>query len=219
MKLADRLQGIAPSATLEITAYANARRDNADNMGPAPMDIGVVGKGTNRIHYIQGRIRFEESTWHQVVGTYDGEVQRLYVDGVLDTEARVTSEAGFSNQLAARFSNGFIPWVIDDIPLSRATNGNRLAGYRNNADADTPSTPSYQYWPGTATAISYNKTALWLHTLERRLGWPVLQRIMSTYFDRWKFRHPKPADFFAVVNEVNGQDMTWFRYRQWLSRS
>jgi outer membrane protein assembly factor BamB len=52
--------------------------------------FGVVGAGTNQIHYIQGRTRFEEGTWHQVVGTYDGEVQRLYVDGVLDTEARVT---------------------------------------------------------------------------------------------------------------------------------
>ena len=38
----------------------------------------------------------------------------------------------------------------------------------------------------------------------------MLQRILSTYFDRWKFRHPQPADFFAVVDEVSGQDMTWF---------
>ena len=37
-----------------------------------------------------------------------------------------------------------------------------------------------------------------------------MQRIMSTYFERWKFRHPKPQDFFAVVNEVSGRDMTWF---------
>ena len=148
--------------------------------------------------------------WYGIVGS--NEFEHAWMDEGINTfsEARVTDEAGFSNRLAARFFGGFIPWVIDDIPLSRATNGNRLAGYRNNADADTPSTPSYQYWPGTATAVSYNKTALWLHTLERRLGWPVLQRIMSTYFNRWKFRHPKPADFFAVVNEVSGQDMTWF---------
>ena len=71
-------------------------------------------------------------------------------------------------------------------------------------DADVP------LLAGTATFITYNKTALWLHTLERHLGWPVLQRIMSTYFERWKFRHPQPADFFAVVNEVSGRDMTWF---------
>ena len=148
--------------------------------------------------------------WYGIVGS--NEFEHAWMDEGINTfsEARVTNEAGFPNHLAARFFGGFIPWVIDDIPLLRATTGNRLAGYRNNAEADVPSTPSYQYWPGTATAVSYNKTALWLHTLERRLGWPVLQRIMSTYFDRWKFRHPKPADFFAVVNEVSGQDMTWF---------
>ena len=33
---------------------------------------------------------------------------------------------------------------------------------------------------------------------------------MSTYFERWQFRHPQPEDFFAVVNEVSGEDMTWF---------
>jgi hypothetical protein len=42
------------------------------------------------------------------------------------------------------------------------------------------------------------------------IGWPTLQRIMSTFFERWKFRHPKPADFFAVVSELSGRDLSWF---------
>ena len=148
--------------------------------------------------------------WYGIVGS--NEFEHAWMDEGLNTfsEARVSDEAGLPNRVAARFFGGFIPWVLDDIRLARATDGNRLAGYRNSAEADAQSTPTYQYWPGTATAVSYDKTALWLHTLERRLGWPVLQRIMSTYFDRWKFRHPQPADFFAVVNEVSGQDMTWF---------
>lgn len=114
------------------------------------------------------------------------------------------------NRLALRFFGGFVPWVIDDIELPRATDGNRLSGYRENAEADPQSTPTFRFWPGTATFISYNKTALWLHTLERQLGWPVLQRVMSTYFERWKYRHPRPEDFFAVVDEVTGRDMGWF---------
>ena len=72
------------------------------------------------------------------------------------------------------------------------------------------STPTWRYWPSTATFISYNKTALWLHTLENHLGWPTMQKVLATYFERWRFRHPKPDDFFAVVNEVSGQDLTWF---------
>ena len=42
------------------------------------------------------------------------------------------------------------------------------------------------------------------------LGWETLQRILSTFFERWKFRHPRPEDFFAVANEVSGQDLTSF---------
>src|SRR5258708_24119805 len=37
-------------------------------------------------------------------------------------------------------------------------------------------------------------------TMERWLGWTTLQRIMSTHFEKWKFRHPKPQDFFDTVN-------------------
>jgi aminopeptidase N len=49
-----------------------------------------------------------------------------------------------------------------------------------------------------------------MHTLERMLGWDTLQRILSTYFTRFAFKHPKPQDFFNVANEVSGQDLTWF---------
>jgi len=148
--------------------------------------------------------------WYGIVGS--NEFEHAWMDEGLNTfsTARVIDEAGSPDRLALRFFGGFIPWVIEDVRLSRATDGNRLTGYRDNAEADVQATPTFRYWPGTATFITYNKTALWLHTLERHLGWPVLQRIMSTYFDRWKFRHPQPADFFAVVSEVAGRDMSWF---------
>jgi aminopeptidase N len=58
--------------------------------------------------------------------------------------------------------------------------------------------------------MAYAKPALWLHTLERALGWETMQRILSTFFERWKFRHPKPEDFFQVANEVSGRDLTPF---------
>ena len=90
----------------------------------------------------------------------------------------------------ARFFGGFIPWVFRDIPLQPRDRRNRLTGYRRAAEATRQSTPSYRYWPVDRRRITYNKTALWLHTLERWLGWPALQRIMSTYFERSKFKHP-----------------------------
>jgi aminopeptidase N len=108
-----------------------------------------------------------------------------------------------------RYFGGFVPWEFRDLRQTRVTD-DRLAGYRGSARQDVQATPTFRYWPGTAGAITYNKTALWLHTLERHLGWPVLQRVMSTYFARYAFSHPHPQDFFDVVRTVSGQDLGWF---------
>lgn len=148
--------------------------------------------------------------WHGIVGT--NEVEHAWMDEGLTTfgTARVLDEIDVPNRVALRFFGGFIPWVVGDIRLSRATDGNRLNTYRLNARAEVPATPTFRYWPATATPITYDKVALWLHTLERHLGWPTLRAILSTYFERWRFRHPEPAHFFAVANEVADQDLTWF---------
>ena len=103
----------------------------------------------------------------------------------------------------------FLPYT-PGVPLSRDVSGNRMPTYRPDAEADAQTTPTFRYWPRSANAITYDKAALWMHTLERHLGWPTMQRVMAAYYDRWKFRHPRPQDFFQVVNEVSGQDLTWF---------
>ena len=148
--------------------------------------------------------------WYGIVA--NNEFEAAWLDEGFNTfsTARTIEQTFTPNYLSERYFGGFVPWVFRDIPLSRAVDGNRLGGYRTAARMDSQATPTYLYWPGTASAITYNKTALWLNTLERYLGWDTLQRIMSTYFQRWAFRHPEPRDFFAVANEVSGRDLAWF---------
>jgi hypothetical protein len=102
-----------------------------------------------------------------------------------------------------------VPFAFKDIRFDRETAWNRFAGYRRNPKLDRQSTPSYQYYPG-ANVITYNKTALWLNTMERWLGWPTVQRTLSTFFTRWQFKHPKPQDFFDIASEAAGRDLTPF---------
>jgi hypothetical protein len=109
-----------------------------------------------------------------------------------------------------RFFGGFIPWQFRDIRLSRATDYTYLNGYRLAATRDTPVTPSYRYWPATHVDITYSKTALWLLTLERMRGWDPLRRALATYFQRFRFRHPRPEDFFTTLGQELGEDLTWF---------
>ena len=148
--------------------------------------------------------------WYGIVA--NNEFEHAWLDEGLNTfsTGRAIEQVYQPNYYAKRYFGGFVPWVFRDIPISRATDGNRLSGYRAVAKSDDQSTPTWQYSTRTAGGITYNKTALWLHTLERMLGWETLQRIMSAYFSRWSFKHPKPEDFFAVANEVSGRDLTWF---------
>jgi Peptidase family M1 domain len=148
--------------------------------------------------------------WYGLVA--NNEFEDAWLDEGLNTfaTARALAQVFDPNSTVKRYFGGFVPWVFHDLPLSRDTELRALTLYREAAKRDAQSKPTFQYWPGTASAITYHKTVLWLHTLERMLGWETLQRILSTYFARWSFRHPKPEDFFAVANEISGQDLTWF---------
>jgi hypothetical protein len=57
---------------------------------------------------------------------------------------------------------------------------------------------------------AYSKPAVVLTTLERVLGEEQMLKIMSTFFERYRFKHPTTEDFRATVKEVSGQDVTWF---------
>jgi len=148
--------------------------------------------------------------WYGIVG--NNEFEDAWMDEGFNTfsTARAVAQVYDPNYLALRYFGGFVPWVFKDITQPRETEGNGLTGYRRAAKSDVQATPTFRYYLSTGGNITYNKTGLWLNTLERLIGWPALQRVMSTHFDRWKFKHPKPADFFAIANETSGRDLTWF---------
>jgi len=61
---------------------------------------------------------------------------------------------------------------------------------------------SYEFKDGGYKQIVYNKVAIWLQTLEGMIGQDIMDTIMITYFQRWKFKHPCRYDFIDLVNEV-----------------
>ena len=74
-------------------------------------------------------------------------------------------------------------------------------GMDNPKIADnTPFT--WQFPEGSSHLISYNKTTLWLRTLEGLVGTETLDEAIRTYFQQWQFRHPCRRDFVSVINEV-----------------
>ena len=82
------------------------------------------------------------------------------------------------------------------------------AGY--TAHVDRVRQPAWSYQPGSYGFYSYAKPEILLRTLEGYLGEETMARVMRAYHERWRFRHPSSDDFYAVANEVSGQDLTWF---------
>jgi hypothetical protein len=149
--------------------------------------------------------------WYGIVGS--NEFEHAWLDEGLTTfaAARALDEGYQATRLERRYFGGFVPIVFHDVHTRRETYWNRLPGYRPAAESDDPSGPSFRFSPSTGRYITYNKTALWLNTLERFLGWPTLRRALAAFYERWRFKHPKPDDFFRALEDAAGQEMTWFR--------
>jgi hypothetical protein len=60
-------------------------------------------------------------------------------------------------------------------------------------------------------AIGYRKPGAVLLTLrDNVVGRETMDRALREYVRRWAFKHPTPGDFFRTVENVSGQDLSWF---------
>ena len=64
-------------------------------------------------------------------------------------------------------------------------------------------------------ANAYAKPAAGLYMLrEVILGPELFDKALQTYANRWKFKHPTPADFFRTMEDASATDLDWF-WRGW----
>ncbi|MEM8960316.1 MAG: M1 family metallopeptidase [Acidobacteriota bacterium] len=76
--------------------------------------------------------------------------------------------------------------------------------------SDALAVPTWKHLPHEVGNLSYSKTALWLTTLERWLGWEKLQRGMSIAYRRGAYRAPTPEELFAALEEGAERDLDAF---------
>jgi len=77
---------------------------------------------------------------------------------------------------------------------------------------------SWEFTNGGYGVITYSKTGTWMATLEGLVGLDVMNEIMKTYYERWKFKHPSAQNFIDIVNEIYvkrlgnkyGKNLNWF---------
>ncbi len=64
--------------------------------------------------------------------------------------------------------------------------------------------------------LQYRKTAMFLWLLrDNVLGAKRFDDAFKEYIYRWAYKHPSPYDFFRTIEDVSGEDLTWF-WRSWI---
>jgi hypothetical protein len=154
--------------------------------------------------------------WYGVVA--NNEFEDAWLDEGFNTYSTTrTLEAALpEHALVERYFEGFLPVVFDDIvPAERTAGADRHAGPQSALLRDPQSRPSYQAGPSGYHVNAYDKGSLTLRTLENYLGWNAFQRVVSTYYRTYAFRHPKPQDFFHTAKLVAGVDLDWYFDQTW----
>ena len=120
-------------------------------------------------------------------------------------------DEGFTTYFESRVMNKYYGEFNSTIDFAGIQVGNAEFNRIEYLSSDNPKiapgdSKSYEYKHGGYGTIAYNKTAMWLKTLEGLIGVESMDKIMKTYFKKWKFKHPCGSDFIDVVNEVVIED-------------
>ena len=143
---------------------------------------------------------FGHGYWYGIVGS--NEFEEAWLDEGINSYSEIKAMDKYYG--ADRSMLDFGPVRISDLVFARMSG----AGVSR---LDPIITRSWEFFNGGSYAANvYQKAALTLLTLEGHLGEDVMGRVMKTYYERWKFKHPKSEDFFAVAEEVSGKELDWF---------
>lgn len=72
------------------------------------------------------------------------------------------------------------------------------------------------HYPGPAYGVaSYPKPASVLYALRGVIGEEKFMEAHHELINRWKYKHPYPWDIFNTIEDVTGEDLSWF-WRAWL---
>lgn len=152
---------------------------------------------------------FGHQYWYGMVGS--NEFEESWLDEGFNTysTSQVIDTAYGPSSIAIPFMGIPFSWFISSIRYFEDTlnRGETLGSTRRDYIVRN----AWQYYDQTSYGVnSYPRTAATLRTLQHLVGDQTFARIMRTYFERWRFKHPNSNDFRAVVNEVAGRDMNWF---------
>ena len=143
---------------------------------------------------------FGHNIWYHLVAT--NEFEEAWLDEGINTY----SELLFMNEAYGPTGD-----IVDVLGIQFNDLQYQRGAYLFCSNTDPVVKNAWDFYSRTSYGInSYMKPGLMLVTLHNYLGAETMKEIMHTYAERWRFKHPQTQDFIDVVNEIAGQDLTWF---------
>jgi len=143
---------------------------------------------------------FGHGYWYGMVGS--NEFEEAWLDEGINSYSEIKAMDHYYGEGRSMIDLGSVK--IGDLGYQRTS----MMGLSKR---DPIMTKSWKFYSSASySANVYAKAAITLLTLEKYLGENVMAQVMKTYFQRWKFKHPRSEDFFAVAEEVSGQELDWF---------
>lgn len=143
---------------------------------------------------------FGHGYWYGIVGS--NEFEEAWLDEGINSYSEAKAMAQYYGPEGSLIDFG--PLRVSDIQYQRLSvigSGRYDPILRN----------SWEYLSGGSYSLNvYSKASLMLLTLERFLGEETMDKVMKTYYERWKFRHPTSADFIQAAEDASGRDLKWF---------
>ncbi len=101
-----------------------------------------------------------------------------------------------------------IPVTFKEVKIPIETDG--ISRHRLTYNMDIMQRFAWEFMGGDSYgANSYAKGSLMLRTLKRFMGKELFSHMIKAYSQRFWFKHPRPQDFYDVVSEFAGEDMSW----------
>ncbi len=171
------------------------------NIPPSsPGDSGwFIPKGIHLIDLVTEH-EFGHQYWYGMVAT--NEFENGWLDEGINSYTEVKVLDSFYGENAS---------VLNLMGAQLGERGLQRLGYLGSPDIDTLAQPSYTDMSvGSYSDITYGKAASLLISLETIIGEQTLRNALHTYFLKYRFKHPTQQDFMRTVDEVAGQDLSWF---------
>ncbi|MFW6160833.1 MAG: M1 family metallopeptidase [Acidobacteriota bacterium] len=187
--------------------------DPAYNSRSGGMEYPTIFTGGAFFISPQGSQRPEGVTIHEFAHGYfygligSNEFENPWMDegftSFLDTEIYY---AAYGPPLFTKNYFGF-PVVFRNIEIPIEAQG--ISRHRKTADMDILQRFAWKFMSGKSySANSYSKAELLLRSLKRFLGEETFNQMLKAYSTRWWFKHPRPEDFYSVVNEFAERDLS-----------